>query len=349
MLSETAKGDGPRVSVVIPNWNGAHWLESCLHALREQTFRDFEVVVVDNGSTDGSVALLDRLAERHPQPPLRIVALKENVGFAAGMNAGIATCAAPYVAALNNDTVPAPEWLGALVDALDARPEAGSAASTMLSLSEPHVIDTVGDGYRWDGRAFKIGEGEAPDRLPGAPFEVFGACAGAALYRAGMLREIGGYDERYFAYMEDVDLAIRARIAGWSCVSVPRAVVLHAGAGSSGGGMSDFSVRLTTKNIYATILKSVPGSLMPLMMLGSVATLAGGILLGSLAGRPVWVRPHLRALLSGMRAALREAPSSLRARAPTQATRRISTAAFWHLMRDSAAARRRFGPRAGRT
>lgn len=340
-------GAPPRVSVVIPNWNGARWLEPCLAALARQGWRDFEVVVVDNGSTDGSVALLERLRAERPQPPLRIVALERNIGFAAGMNAGIRATRAQLVAALNNDTIPAEGWLGALVEAIDRHPGAGSVASTMLSLEAPHVIDTVGDGYRWDGRAFKIGEGEPPGILPQEPFEVFGACAGAALYRRAMLDEVGLYDERYFAYMEDVDLAIRARIAGWSCWSVPGAVVLHAGAGSSGGGLSDFSVRLTTKNLYATILKSVPGALMPVMAVLSVATLGAGVLGGALTGRPAWVRPHLRALLSGFGAAIAEVPSSLRARGPTQAHRRISTGAFWRLMRESAAARRRFGRGAG--
>ena len=336
----------PRVSVVIPNWNGGHWLDPCLDALETQTFRDFEVVVVDNGSTDDS---LDRLRRRRDAGALalRLVELSENVGFAAGINAGIATCTVEYIAALNNDTEPCAGWLSALVAALDAHPAAGSAASAMLCLAEPDRIDTIGDGYRWDGRAYKIGTGSPASRIPAEPFQVFGACAGAALYRRRMLDEIGLFDERYFAYMEDVDLALRARLAGWTCLCVPKAVVLHAGSGSSGGGMSDFSVRLTTKNIYATILKSVPAPLTPVVLLASVATLAGGMLTAAIFDRPRWMRPRIGAVVSGMRAAVREAPAMLATRARTQATRRLSTLAFIRLLMESAALRRRFAKGAG--
>jgi GT2 family glycosyltransferase len=331
----------PRVSVVIPNWNGAHWLDPCLNALELQTFRDFEVVVVDNGSTDGSV---ERLRARRDAGSLalRLVELPHNIGFAAGINAGIATCTAEFIAALNNDTEPCAEWLAALVAALEANSAAGSAASAMLCLSEPDRIDTIGDGYRWDGRAYKIGCGSLASRMPAEPFEVFGACAGAALYRRSMLDEIGLFDERYFAYMEDVDLAIRARLAGWGCICVPKAVVLHAGSGSSGGGMSDFSVRLTTKNIYATILKSVPAPLAPVLLLASVATLAGGMLTAVFFDRPRWLRSRMGAVILGMQAALREAPSMLATRGRTQATRKLSTLAFTRLLVESAALRRRF-------
>jgi GT2 family glycosyltransferase len=331
----------PRVSVVIPNWNGARWLDPCFDALEAQSYRDFEVVVVDNGSTDAS---LETLARRRAAGTLklRVVELPQNVGFAAGINAGISTCTAEYIAALNNDTEPSPGWLTALVDALDAEPAAGSAASAMLSLSEPDRIDTIGDGYRWDGRSYKIGSGGRATHIPKTPFPVFGACAGAALYRRRMLDEIGLFDERYFAYMEDVDLAIRARLAGWACICVPQAVVLHAGAGSSGGFASDFSVRLTTKNIYATILKTIPAPLTPVVLVASITTLSGGMLTALLFDRPRWMRPRMRAVISGMRAAVREAPSMLATRGRTQARRKVSTLAFVRLLAESAALRRRF-------
>jgi GT2 family glycosyltransferase len=212
----------------------------------------------------------------------------------------------------------------------------------MLSLAEPDRIDTIGDGYRWDGRAYKIGSGGPAARMPKSPFPVFGACAGAALYRRRMLDEIGLFDERYFAYMEDVDLALRARLAGWTCICVPRAVVLHAGAGSSGGMASDFSVRLTVKNVYATILKSVPAPLTPFVLLASLTTLSGGMVTALLFDRPRWMRPRLGAVISGMRAALREAPTMLAARGRTQAGRKLSTLAFVVLLIESAALRRRF-------
>lgn len=332
----------PRVSVVIPNWNGLRWLDPCLNALERQVFRDFEVVIVDNGSVDASVAYLHHRSQASGFP-LRIMALPSNIGFAAGMNVGMRASGAEYIAALNNDTEPSPGWLGALVAAADADSTVGSVASTMLSLSEPRVIDTIGDGYRLDGRAYKIGNGNSPRLIVGPPFEVFGACGGAALYRRAMLDDVGMFDERYFAYMEDVDLAVRARLAGWTCLSVPDAVVLHAGSGSSGGAASDFSVRLITKNIFATILKSAPWPLMPFMFVTALFTVAGVVVVGPVINRPAWVRLHMRALLSGLGWAVVEAPAMLRSRRPTQRTTRISARQFMRLMRDSRELRNHYG------
>lgn len=325
-----------RVSVVIPNWNGLHWLRPCLEALQRQSFADFQLVVVDNGSTDGSAAFL-----REHRPDITLCALPRNVGFAAGVNAGFAAATGDYVVALNNDTVPTETWLAALVDVLDTYPKAGSAASTMILLSDPSIIDTLGDGYGWTGASYKLGSGRRVADAPKRPFPVFGACAGAAIYRRAMLDEIGVFDEAFFAYMEDVDLAIRARLAGWDCVSAPDAVVLHSVAASTGGDASDFSVRHTTRNVIATIVKTAPWPLLPLMLFTTLSTQAVAVTMSLTTGHPVWLRRHIGAYFSGLRAAVTDAPRMFAARRTIQARRRLSTWAFIALMRETARLRRR--------
>lgn len=210
------------VLVVIPNWNGRHLLGRCLGALVAQTWRDFEVVVVDNGSADDSVAYL---AERFPA--VRVIANAENRGFAAATNQGIRAGESRYVATLNNDTEVDPGWLAALVAAMERAPDVGMCASTMLFADRPGVINSTGIaidrvGIAWDRRG-----GEPDNPAATLPEEIFGPCAGAALYRREMLDAVGLFDEDFFAYMEDVDLAWRARAAGWRCLYVPQARVLH--------------------------------------------------------------------------------------------------------------------------
>ena len=208
--------------VVIPHWNGYHLLDRCLRALRAQRYRDFRVVVVDNGSTDGSPDHVERT-----YPEICLIRSESNRGFAAAVNLGISAIDSRFVAVLNNDTEASPEWLSALVSVAESVPDVGMLASTMLLADRDGIIDGVGicvdrAGFAWDCR------GGEPD-LHGdvSPFEVFGPSGGAALYRRAMLDEVGLFDEDFFAYLEDVDLAWRARKLGWRCLSVPDARVLH--------------------------------------------------------------------------------------------------------------------------
>jgi GT2 family glycosyltransferase len=216
-----------QVTVVIPNLNGRHLLEGCLHALAAQTYSDWEAIVVDNGSTDESVEWL-----REAYPAVRAIVNTENRGFAAAINQGIEASDSRYVATLNNDTEVSPGWLAALVEAAESAGKAGMCASKMVFADRPDVINSTGIcvdrvGIAWDRRG-----GEADDGDGGHPdgsgwLEVFGPCAGAALYRRAMLDEVGPFDPDFFAYLEDVDLAWRARRAGWRCLYVPAARVLH--------------------------------------------------------------------------------------------------------------------------
>lgn len=245
----------PKVTVVIPVWNGAAWLAACLDALAAQSFRDFAVVVVDNGSTDNSRALVARHA-----PQATLIAWERNCGFAAAVNAGIRAGHTEYVALLNVDTRPRPDWLANLVQAMDeSAPDVGALASKMLSMADPAVIDDCGDSLAWQGAATKRGHGQGATEFKEAG-EIFSPCAGAALYRKSFLDELGGFDERFFAYLEDVDLGLRGRLRGYRYLFVPSAEVLHQGHGS--GLPQARYVRLMTRNRIILLLKNLPSRLL---------------------------------------------------------------------------------------
>jgi GT2 family glycosyltransferase len=216
----------PTVAVVIPNWNGRRWLPGCLESLAAQTRAPTETIVVDNGSTDGSLELL----EQHPG--VRLVALGRNTGFAFAANRGVEAAQSELVALVNTDVVLEPDWLERMVAALVADPAAASVACKMVDLGEPSLLYDAGDVLRRDGACEQRGRFERDDGRFDAPGEVFGACAGAALYRRDVVLDAGGFDERFWTYLEDVDLALRLRLAGWGCRYEP-AVARHAGEGSS--------------------------------------------------------------------------------------------------------------------
>lgn len=246
----------PLVSVVIPNWNGYRFLETCFQSLRRQTVRDVEVLLVDNASRDDSVAFtLSRF------PEVRIEKLKRNTGFAGAVNTGIRVARGCYVALLNNDTEVHPRWLEELVAAMEAHPEAGFAASKMLDFSDRTLIDGIGDGMTWYLRPYKMGCLERDRGQYDTPREVFGACAGAAIYRREAFETVGLFDEQFFAYLEDVDWSFRAQLAGLRCVTVPSAVVYHIGSATS-GRESPFVRYLTTRNRIYLLAKNVPAPLL---------------------------------------------------------------------------------------
>jgi GT2 family glycosyltransferase len=242
---------GPRITVVIPNWNGRHWLPECLRALAAQTRPPDEVIIVDNGSDDGSLEYL-----RAAHPSVRTLVQGRNTGFAYAANRGIDVASGELVALINTDVVLSPEWLQRMVTALTARPAAASATGKMLSLVEPDVIYDAGDILRRDGACEQRGRFEPDDGGYDEPGEVFGACAGAALYRRAAVLGVGGFDERYFAYLEDVDLALRLRLAGWTCVYEP-AVCWHAGEGSS-AQLRGGHLPLVTRNTVVLVAKAFP-------------------------------------------------------------------------------------------
>jgi GT2 family glycosyltransferase len=213
-------------SIIVPNYNGGHHLTALFDHLAAQTLRDFEVVFVDNGSGDGSLAHAEQLALRH-DIPLRAVENETNRGFSPACNQGIAAASGHWLVLLNNDTRPEAKWLEMLVDAASSAPDVGMVASKMLRAAHPEQIDSAGIAVDWMGIVWdwRGGEVDQPDECE--LVEVFGPCGGAALYSREMLTQVGTFDEDFFAYMEDVDLAWRARLAGWRCVLQPQARVLH--------------------------------------------------------------------------------------------------------------------------
>ncbi len=238
------------ISVILVNYNGAKWLKPCLVSLLAQTYPAFEIVMVDNASTDDSVALV-----ASEFPSVRIVASPTNVGFAAGNNVGIREAQGEFIAPLNTDTRAEPEYFEKLVAPMaDAR--VGAVAPLMLEMERPDVVDAAGLYIDALGFAWNIGAGEPANRFVTRQ-PVFGACAGAALYRRKMLDEIGGFDDEYFGFYEDADLAWRAHNAGWQTVFVPAARVLHQ-HGASFGKMNPRKTYLLARNRWWTMFKNYP-------------------------------------------------------------------------------------------
>ena len=241
----------PQVAIVITNWNGRQYLKACLRSLFAQKFQDFVVFVVDNASTDGSV---DFVCTRFPQ--VQIIQNNANVGLCAANNQGILATDAEFVAILNNDTQFEPEWLGRLVAAMKSDPQIGMCASKMLLTDQRDMIESAGIIIDKAGIAWGLESG-APDRSASTPVSVFGACGGAALYRRSMLLEIDLFDEDFFVYLEDADVAWRGQWAGWKCVYVPNAVVYHAHSATIKEG-SPFKTRLLGRNKVWLICKNYP-------------------------------------------------------------------------------------------
>jgi GT2 family glycosyltransferase len=241
-----------KVSVVIPNWNGRQHLERCLPAVLAQTHPELEIVVVDNGSTDDSVALV---SQEFPQ--VRLIANAENVGFAQANNQAIRATDTPYLATLNNDTRPEPTWLGHMLDVVEADAGIGMVAAKVLYMEPPHLVDSAGIGLDRAGFAWNRYNGQPDSPAEREPYEVFGPSAAAALYRREMLEDVGLFDESYFAYYEDVDLAWRARLMGWRCIYVPEARVYHVHSATSRQG-SPFKRYYLVRNKALTTLKNYP-------------------------------------------------------------------------------------------
>ncbi|TET36727.1 MAG: glycosyltransferase family 2 protein [Planctomycetota bacterium] len=251
----------PLVSVIIPNYEGEKCLPACLESLAKQTFRDFEVLIVDNGSKDagtpGALALVRRLAPGQPFP-LRYFDLGKNYGFATAVNRGIERSRGCFIALLNNDTECDPGWLLALADAMEAHPETGFLASKLLLASSRGHYDCTGHCLT------TAGVGEVHNRFKpvdknekGRP--VFGACAAASMYRREALEAVGLLDESYFMYYEDLDLDMRLRMAGYSCRYVPEAIVYHSLGAAARGLAGALKTFLVSRNMESFFFTYFPG------------------------------------------------------------------------------------------
>lgn len=243
-----------KVTVIIPNYNGMKFIEGCLKALfcQEEGTPEYHVTVVDNGSRDGSPELV---RERFPQ--VSVIPLSSNTGFCHAVNVGIQDSEAPFVILLNNDTEVRPQFIRALVEAIEEKPHAFSVSAKMLMWDEPDRIDDAGDRYCVLGWAYARGKGK-PAAGYGKPAEVFSACGGAAIYRRSVLEEIGLFDEAHFAYLEDLDIGYRARIYGYRNYYEPAAEVIHYGSASSGSRYNEWKTSLASANSVYILAKNMP-------------------------------------------------------------------------------------------
>jgi len=298
-------------TVIIPNWNGAHHLPTCLESLRSQTYPHVEIIVADNGSTDGSLELLAR-----DYAEVQVLALGENRGFTGACNAGIEAARGEFVALLNNDTEADARWLEEVVAAFQRHPEAGLVASKMLLFDQRDVFHTAGDFYRVDGTPGNRGVWEKDEGQYDQEEYVFNACGGSAAYRKAMLEQVGLLDEDFFFSCEDLDLAWRAQLAGWRCVYAPAAIVYHKLSASGGGVIASFH---DGRNFFYLLAKDYPGDLWRTHWR---AILRAQLRITAEALR-AWRGAAARARLRGQLAGLPGVPKMLRKRRAVQRSRTV--------------------------
>lgn len=244
-----------KTTVIIPNYNGIRFLENCIEALfKAREKREFDILIIDNGSEDASLSVARTYAK---EGAVRLVELPENTGFCGAVNVGLQNARTEYVLLLNNDTEVTEDFVAALEEFMDRHPGAFSASAKMLSLYEPELLDDCGDLYCALGWAFGIGKGKAASGYE-RDSEVFAACGGAAIYRRRVFDEIGLFDERHFAYLEDIDIGYRAKLYGYRNYYCHTAVVYHAGSGFSGSRYNRFKIDLSAKNSIYLIYKNMP-------------------------------------------------------------------------------------------
>ena len=312
--SSSTTDSQPLVSVVIPHWNAAHHLPTCLESLQRQTYPRVEVIVVDNGSTDGSLELLAR-----DYPWVRVLPLGENRGFAGACNAGMREARGAFVALLNNDTEADAHWLAEVVAAFERRPEAGLLASKMLLFDRRDTFHTAGDFYRVDGVPGNRGVWEKDRGQYDKETYVFSACGGSAAYRRPMLDRVGLLDEDFFFSCEDVDLAWRAQLMGYRCIYAPRAVVYHKLSATGGGATASF---YDGRNFVYLLVKDYPGDLWRIHwrdILRTQLRIAGEAL-------RAWRGEAARARLRGQLAGLLGIPRMWRKRRAVQQARTVDWA-----------------------
>ena len=310
----TDPGMPPDSSIVIVTWNGRAFLDACLTGVAGQQGVEAETILVDNGSTDGTA---DFVEEQFPW--VRIVALPANAGFTGRNNAGARAARGRYLAFLNNDTVPDAGWLRALRDGIEERDGFALAASRIVYMHDPRVVDSAGDGMlRWGG-AFKRHHGGSAEAV-GESREVFGVCGAACLISKAVFDELDGFDEDFFASHEDVDLSYRARLLGYRCRYVADAIVRHHGSGTL-GRVSPFAVFQGQRNLEWVYVKNTPASLMVRTLPGHLVYNAAAAVHFARVGRGLaFVRAKIAAM-AGL-------PRMLRKRAAIQRRRRVGASAI---------------------
>ncbi len=298
-----------KISVIIVNYNGVRYLARCLNALAQQTFSDYEVILVDNASKDDSVAFI-----RRAYPSVCLIESPENLGFGGGNNLGLTVAKGAYIALLNNDAFPEPDWLRHLLSGMESDPRIGICASKLVR-DGSGLIDSAGDGCLTHAKGYKRGEHRSVAGY-NQPEWIFGACAGAALYRRAMIDDIGFFDEDFFLIHEDTDLNFRAQLFGWSCFYVPMAVVQHAVSGSI-VEESDLSIYYNNRNCDFVWIKNMPLPLLLRYLHHKILAELSAILFFGLR------KKRFRLFCKAKMGMLRLLPEMLRKRRQIQAARKI--------------------------
>jgi GT2 family glycosyltransferase len=307
------------VTVIIVNWNSGYWLQQCLTQLAKQSLQPACVLIIDNASTDGSIEFALTI------PGVTIHKLGKNLGFAAANNLALEACNTEFVALLNPDAFPEPNWLEHLLAKAESSPDFAAFGSLQMAYGLDGVVDGAGDIYHCSGLVWRHGYGRDHSALNGISGEIFSPCACAALYRREALQTIGGFDEDYFCYVEDVDLGFRLRLAGHKAMYVPDAVVYHVGSATTGGRHSDFSLYHGHRNLVWTYIKDMPGILfwlfLPFHILLNIIT----VVYFSLQGQGKII---IRAKFD----ALRSAPKMWKKRKDIQQNRKASISEIWRVL-----------------
>ncbi|MFO7632957.1 MAG: glycosyltransferase family 2 protein [Caldilinea sp.] len=301
----------PFASVIVPNYNGVRHLPVVLDALHGQTFQDFEVIVVDDASRDDSVALLE---SNHPD--VRLIANRHNAGFAQSCNTGAAAARGRIIVLLNSDTEPAPTWLEELVKVFVANPQAATVTSKLLLFDRRHTLHTTGDMLGVDGIPRNRGVWETDQGQYDGAAHVFSGCGGATVYRREVWQALGGFDEGFWMYLEDVDFGFRARLAGWDAVFAPRARVYHHISASGGDVLASYYVG---RNTIWMIAKNMPRFLLR----RNVFAILAGQLAVTLDALRNFQGEAARARLRGQIAGLLGLPRQLQKRRAIQPRRQI--------------------------
>lgn len=320
-MSDSRQKAWPKVTVVIVNWNGEQFLDRCLTALLAQMVAPYEIILLDNASTDGSLEIVGRF------PSVRLMALNENTGFARGNNLAIEAASeeSEWIALINPDAFAAPRWLETLLAAAESKPGFDVFGSKLVNAADSTLLDGTGDACHISGLVWRTAHGVPVSHLGESECEIFSPCAAAALYRRSALLEVGGFDEDFFCYVEDVDLGFRLRLAGYRCLYVPKSVVHHVGSGTTGGKNSDFCVYHGHRNLVWTFVKDMPGLLfwllLPLHLVLNLVSIVWFALRGQ--GRVVW---------RAKRDALLGLPKMWRKRRQIQKSRIASISDIWRVL-----------------
>lgn len=246
----------PLVSIIIVHHNRREFLEKCLSSLSRQTYLSVEIILVDNLSTDDSIEYVKK-----EFPSVKIIQCEENLGFAKGNNVGIKNAKGELIATLNNDTEVVSTWIEELVRVINSDEKIGMCASKMLFMKDPGIINSTGICISRSGACWDRGMSEQDMGQYESIEDIFCPCAGAAMYKRDMLQEIGLFDEDFYAYMEDVDIAFRGRLAGWKCLYAPKAIVYHLHGGTS-GYKTDYTIYYGNRNINWNVIKNFPDSIL---------------------------------------------------------------------------------------